>query len=88
MVRPRPAGWLARPSLTLPIGTNSTSGTNVQQIIYPPPVNTVYNSAMGQQRYYNKAPCGASLINNNHLLPPFSRAPPTMRLSGHFHRLP
>jgi len=58
---PTPGYLTGQPSLNLPIGTNSTSGTNVQQILYPPPGtcgiagSESVSSAMGQQRYYNKA---------------------------------
>ncbi|HEX3798266.1 MAG TPA: hypothetical protein VH413_06145 [Verrucomicrobiae bacterium] len=52
---PTPGFLTGQPSLNLPIGTNSSSSTNVQQILYPPPTNEVYSSAMGQQRYWNKA---------------------------------
>ena len=41
-------------TLTLPIGTNNTSSA-VAQIISMPPPGEDPNSAMGQQRYYNKA---------------------------------
>ena len=40
--------------LQLPIGTNNTPAA-VQQIINMPPAGEDPNSAMGQQRYYNKA---------------------------------
>ena len=41
-------------TLTLPIGTNN-SPSSVAQIIALPPAGEDPNSAMGQQRYYNKA---------------------------------
>lgn len=41
-------------SLTLPIGTNNTAAA-VRELINIPPVGESVNSAMGQQRYYNKA---------------------------------
>jgi Tfp pilus assembly protein PilX len=41
-------------SLTLPIGTNN-SPTAVRAILEPPPSGEDVNSAMGKQRYYNKA---------------------------------
>ncbi len=41
-------------SLTLPIGTNNTA-TAVREVINIPPVGELMSSAMGQQRYYNKA---------------------------------
>jgi hypothetical protein len=41
-------------TLTLPIGTNNSSST-VAQIIAMPPTGEDPNSAIGQQRYYNKA---------------------------------
>jgi len=41
-------------TLTLPIGTNN-SPSSVAQIIAMPPVGEDPNSAMGQQRYFNKA---------------------------------
>jgi hypothetical protein len=41
-------------TLTLPIGTN-TSASSIAQIIALPPTGEDPNSAMGQQRYYNKA---------------------------------
>jgi hypothetical protein len=71
---PTPGFLTGQPSLTLPIGTNSTSGTNVQQIIYPPPWNESYNSAMGQQRYYNKAGM-VLLISNTTFTAWFKSAP-------------
>ena len=41
-------------SLTLPIGTNNTAAA-VREVINIPPVGELANSAMSQQRYYNKA---------------------------------
>ncbi len=41
-------------SLTLPIGTTN-SATAVREVINIPPVGELMNSAVGQQRYYNKA---------------------------------
>ena len=41
-------------SLTLPIGTTN-SATAVREVINIPPVGELMNSAMGLQRYYNKA---------------------------------
>ncbi|MBI3877732.1 MAG: hypothetical protein HY300_17530, partial [Verrucomicrobia bacterium] len=41
-------------SLTLPIGTNNTPAA-VHEVINMPPTGEDMNSAMGQQRYYNKA---------------------------------
>lgn len=52
---PTPGYLTGQPSLNLPIGTNSTVGSSVQQILYPPPSGEAANSAMGSQRYYNKA---------------------------------
>lgn len=40
--------------MQLPIGTNNTAAA-VRQIIMPPPVGEVPTSAMGSQRFYNKA---------------------------------
>ena len=40
--------------LHLPIGTNNTAAA-VREILMPPPVGESINSAMGQQRYYNKS---------------------------------
>lgn len=45
----------ALPNLVLPIGTNSTAPSNIIQIIYPPPSTESRTSAMGVQRFYNKA---------------------------------
>ncbi len=52
---PAPGFLTGQPSLNLPIGTNSNSSTNVQQILYPPPGlpaaagvgSEAYNSADG-----------------------------------------
>ena len=41
-------------ALTLPIGTNNTS-TAVREVLNMPPVGESMNSAMGQQRYFNKS---------------------------------
>lgn len=41
-------------SLTLPIGTTNSAAA-VRELINIPPVGELMNSAMGQQRYYNKA---------------------------------
>lgn len=41
-------------SLTLPIGTNNTAAA-VREVVNQPPIGEDMNSAMGQQRYYNKA---------------------------------
>jgi hypothetical protein len=51
---PSPGFLTGQPVLTLPIGTNN-SASAVQQILYPPPAGESPTSAMGQQRYYNKA---------------------------------
>ena len=60
---PSPGYLTGQPALILPVGTNSTSSTNVQQILYPPPVGESSSSPLGQQRYYNKA--GLTLIISN-----------------------
>ncbi len=41
-------------SLNLPIGTNNTPAA-IRQVIEVPPASEAISSAMGQQRYYNKA---------------------------------
>jgi hypothetical protein len=41
-------------TMSLPIGTNNTSAA-VHQVIERPPAGEAINSAMGQERYYNKA---------------------------------
>ncbi len=51
------------PSMTLPIGTNNTSAA-VHQVIEMPPSTEAISSAMGQQRYYNKAEL-LILVSNN-----------------------
>jgi hypothetical protein len=50
-------------TLSLPVGTNNTPAA-VQQVIQIPPVGEDPASAMGQQRYYNKADL-IILVNNN-----------------------
>ena len=71
---PTPGYLTGQPSLTLPIGTTSLSGTNVQQILYPPPAGELYSSPMGQQRYYNKADM-TLLISNTTFTVNFKSAP-------------
>jgi hypothetical protein len=43
-----------RSQLTLPIGTNNTADA-VREVLQPPPRSEDINSAMGRERYYNKA---------------------------------
>jgi hypothetical protein len=43
-----------RSQLTLPIGTNNTAAA-VREVLQPPPSGEDINSAMGRERYYNKA---------------------------------
>jgi Tfp pilus assembly protein PilX len=52
------------PSLNLPIGTTNTPAA-VREIIYPPPAAELVNSAMGQQRFHNKAGIVLLISNNN-----------------------
>jgi hypothetical protein len=42
------------PTMALPIGTNNSSAA-VHKVIEQPPANEAISSAMGQERYYNKA---------------------------------
>jgi hypothetical protein len=50
---PSPGFLTGKPTLTLPIGTNSTQGSNVIQILYPS--NNTQNAAMVSQLYTTKA---------------------------------
>jgi len=43
-----------RSQLTLPIGTNNTAAA-VREVLYVPPAGEALDSAMGRERYYNKA---------------------------------
>jgi len=43
-----------RTALTLPIGTNNTAAA-VREVLYVPPTSEDVDSAMGRERYYNKA---------------------------------
>lgn len=43
-----------RTALTLPIGTNNTADA-VREVLYMPPSGEAIDSAMGRERYYNKA---------------------------------
>ncbi len=43
-----------RSAITLPIGTNNTASA-VREILQMPPASEVIDSAMGRERYYNKA---------------------------------
>lgn len=56
-----------RSQLTLPIGTNNTAAA-VREVLQPPPVGEDINSAMGQQRYYNKAELVIQVTETNVLL--------------------
>jgi hypothetical protein len=56
-------------TLTLPIGTNN-SPSAVSQIIQMPPAGEDPNSAMGQQRYYNKADI-VLLVSNSDVVATF-----------------
>jgi hypothetical protein len=77
---PTPGYLTGQPSLNLPIGTSSTSGTNVQAILYPPPGtcgiigSEPVGSAMGQQRYYNKAQM-TLIVSNSGFWATFKSAP-------------
>ncbi|HSH15594.1 MAG TPA: hypothetical protein VLD18_06155 [Verrucomicrobiae bacterium] len=48
--------------LHLPIGTNNTAAA-VREILMPPPAGESASSAMGQQRYYNKADMVITVAN-------------------------
>lgn len=61
---PAPGHFTGQPALNLPMGTNGTAPTNMLQIIYPPPNGESINSALGQQRYYNKAGMVIMVTNN------------------------
>ena len=50
-----PPYMTGQPAINLSFGANSSAPTNMIQIIYPPPTGESISSAMGQQRYYNKA---------------------------------
>jgi hypothetical protein len=49
-----PANTIGVPTLNLPIGTNNTAAA-VREIIKMPPAGEAASSAMGQQRYFDKA---------------------------------
>ena len=51
-------------ALTLPIGTNNSSAA-VREIIQVPPSGESLTSAMGQQRFYNKADIVITVTNNS-----------------------
>lgn len=65
---PKPGYLTGQTAMTLPIGTNSTIGSNVQQILYPPPAGESVGSAMGAQRYYNKANMTIWISNNTYTI--------------------
>jgi hypothetical protein len=52
---PTPGWGTGEPVLTLPVGTNSSSATSVQQILYPPPSGESSTNPISSQRYYNNA---------------------------------
>lgn len=62
---PSPGYKTGQPSLNLPIGTNNTAAA-VREIINPTPVGEPVTSAMGQQRFYNKASI-VLLVNNTNV---------------------
>jgi hypothetical protein len=51
-------------SLTLPIGTNNTAAA-VREVVNPPPSGEATSSAMGAQRFYNKAQLNIMVSNNS-----------------------
>jgi hypothetical protein len=59
---PKPGYSTGVAALTLPIGTNNSAAA-VREIVNPPPSGESVNSAMGSQRYYNKA--GMLIIVSN-----------------------
>ncbi len=67
-------------SLTLPIGTNNTSAA-VREVLNLPPSGETLASAMGQQRYYNKAELQVLVSNATVTIwvkTPFDAAPTTI----------
>jgi hypothetical protein len=53
-----------RSQLTLPIGTNNTADA-VREVLQPPPSGEAIDSAMGRERYYNKAELVIEVSNTN-----------------------
>jgi hypothetical protein len=53
-----------RSQLSLPIGTNNTAAA-VREVLQPPPTGEVINSAMGRERYYNKAELVIQVTDTN-----------------------
>ncbi|MFA6543070.1 MAG: hypothetical protein WCS99_01510 [Limisphaerales bacterium] len=67
-------------SLSLPIGTNNTAAA-VREVINMPPAGESMSSAMGQQRYYNKAEMLILVSNstvNVQVKTPFDASPVTI----------
>ena len=67
-------------SLSLPIGTNNTAAA-VREVVNAPPAGENPSSAMGQQRYYNKAELLILVSNstvNVQVKTPFDAAPTTI----------
>ena len=60
---PSPGYKTGVPTLKLPIGTNDNSAASVREIINLPPSGELASTAMGQQRFYNKA--GIVLLVSN-----------------------
>ena len=56
-----------RSQLTLPIGTNNTAAA-VREVLQPPPAGEDINTAMGRERYYNKAELVIQVTETNVLL--------------------
>jgi hypothetical protein len=50
--------------MTLPIGTNNTAAA-VREVLQPPPSGEDINSAMGRERYYNKAELVIQVTDTN-----------------------
>jgi type II secretory pathway component PulJ len=63
--------------LHLPIGTNNTAAA-VREILMPPPVGESMNSAMGLQRYYNKADMIITVANTGVTVTSGPRHTPTV----------
>lgn len=67
-------------ALTLPIGTNNSAAA-VREVINLPPVGESMNSAMGQQRFYNKAELLVLVSNSTVVVKvktPFDASPTTI----------
>ena len=71
-------------SLTLPIGTNN-SAASVREVINMPPAGESSASAMGQERYYNKAELQILVSNSTvtvKVQTPFDASPTTINFSN------